>query len=94
VSGRKAQATLVLAFAQAEMLEDRGSDRHSAGTGKFAEAYQLGELLGIGSFGKVYRAISKAQPGQDFAVKIVSKHREGVLDERIARRIHDEVRER
>lgn len=40
---------------------------------------------------QVYRAVSKAQPGQDFAVKIVPKHREGVLDERIARRIHEEV---
>lgn len=94
LSGRAAQAGLVRCFAQAEMLEDRGEDMHSAASGSFSASYKLGELLGIGSFGKVYRAVSRAQPGQDFAVKVVSKHREGVLDERIARRIREEVRAR
>ena len=52
----------------------------------------MGELLGVGSFGKVYRATHRSETAPDYAVKIVSKHREGFLDERVARRIHEEVR--
>ena len=69
-------------------LQERASDER---TGSFGEDYSMGELLGMGSFGKVYRAISRTDPGTGYAVKIVPKHREGVLDERIARRIHEEV---
>ncbi|BDA46230.1 Calcium-dependent protein kinase [Coccomyxa sp. Obi] len=93
LSNRSLQARpgQVQCFAQADKLEERGADDQLLPRDSFADSFTLGELLGIGSFGKVYRAVSKAQPGQDFAVKIVPKHREGVLDERIARRIHEEI---
>jgi serine/threonine protein kinase len=81
----------VQCFAQADKLEERGADEQLFARGSFADSFTLGDLLGVGSFGKVYRAVSRAHPGQDYAVKIVSKHREGVLDERIARRIREEV---
>ncbi len=93
VSSRALQARPggVQCFARADKLEERGADEQLFARGSFAESFTLGELLGVGSFGKVYQAVSRAQPGQDYAVKIVQKHREGVLDERIARRIREEV---
>lgn len=78
-------------FARADKLEERGADEQLFSRGSFADSFVLGELLGIGSFGKVYRAVSRAHPEEAYAVKIVQKHREGVLDERIARRIREEV---
>ena len=85
---RGASQQSVRCFAAPGSLQERASDER---TGSFGEAYSVGELLGMGSFGKVYRAISRTDPGTGYAVKIVPKHREGVLDERIARRIHEEV---
>ena len=79
----------VQCFASPGSLQERAASNER--TGSFGEAYQLGELLGQGSFGSVYRAVSRTDPGTGYAVKMVPKHREGVLDERIARRIHEEV---
>ena len=78
----------------AEQLDGlRSSEVSSLAERIFEENYKIGELLGIGSFGKVYRATHRSGSGPDYAVKIVSKHREGFQDERVARRIHEEVRQ-
>jgi len=84
----------VCCYARAEQLDGLlPLDVPSLAGRNFEESYQIGELLGIGSFGKVYRATHRSGSGPDYAVKIVSKHREGFLDERVARRIHEEVRQ-
>jgi serine/threonine protein kinase len=84
----------VRCYARPEQLDGlRSSDVSSLAERIFEESYKIGELLGIGSFGKVYRATHRAGSGPDYAVKIVSKHREGSQDERVARRIHEEVRQ-
>lgn len=82
----------VSCYAQADQLDGlKSSGASSLAERIFDESYKIGELLGIGSFGKVYRATHRSGAGLDYAVKIVSKHREGFLDERVARRIHEEV---
>ena len=84
----------VRCYARSEQLDGlRPSDAPSLAERIFEENYKIGELLGIGSFGKVYRATHRAGSSPDYAVKIVSKHREGSQDERVARRIHEEVRQ-
>ena len=83
----------VCCYAGAEQLDGlRSHGSSSLAERIFEENYRVGELLGVGSFGKVYRATHRSGTGPDYAVKIVSKHREGFLDERVARRIHEEVR--
>ena len=82
----------ICCYARADQLDGlRPSGSPSLAERIFDESYKIGELLGIGSFGKVYRATHRSGAGLDYAVKIVSKHREGFLDERVARRIHEEV---
>ena len=82
----------ICCYARADQLDGmRSSGVPSLAERIFDESYKIGELLGIGSFGKVYRATHRSSVGLDYAVKIVSKHREGFLDERVARRIHEEV---
>ena len=84
----------VRCYARSEQLDGLlSSDAPSLAERIFEENYKIGELLGIGSFGKVYRATHRAGSSPDYAVKIVSKHREGSQDERVARRIHEEVRQ-
>ena len=83
----------VCCYAGAEQLDGlRSHGSSSLAERSFEENYRVGELLGVGSFGKVYTATHRSWKGPDYAVKIVSKHREGFLDERVARRIHEEVR--
>ena len=83
----------VCCYAGAEQLDSlRSHGSSSLAERIFEENYRVGELLGVGSFGKVYRATHRSETAPDYAVKIVSKHREGFLDERVARRIHEEVR--
>ena len=83
----------VCCYAGAEQLDGlRSHGSSSLAERIFEENYRVGELLGVGSFGKVYRATHRSEATPDYAVKIVSKHREGFLDERVARRIHEEVR--
>ena len=82
----------VCCYARPDQLDGlRSSEAPSLAERNFEETYKIGELLGIGSFGKVYRATHRSGAGINYAVKIVSKHREGCLDERVARRIHEEV---
>ena len=74
-------------FSATESLE---REERRAEPGSFADAFSTHELLGVGSFGRVVRAVDRVT-GAEYAAKIVQKHREGVLDERIAKRIHEEV---
>ena len=91
--GSSARQTMKIScYAHADQLDGlRSSKSPSLAERIFDESYKIGELLGIGSFGKVYRATHRSGAGVDYAVKIVSKHREGFPDERVARRIHEEV---
>lgn len=55
LSSRSLQARpgQVQCFAQADKLEGREADDQLLARGSFADSFTLGELLGIGSFGKV-----------------------------------------
>ncbi len=61
LSSRSLQARpgQVQCFAQADKLEEREADDQLLARGSFADSFTLGELLGIGSFGKV-RCLSRS----------------------------------
>ena len=56
----------------------------------FEERFELGDLLGRGSFGVVRMAFDR-KTGRTLAVKVISKTRPNVEAERIAHRIKEEV---
>jgi serine/threonine protein kinase len=65
-------------------------ERESRAAASFSDAYLVHELLGVGSFGRVYRATDR-QTGAEVAAKMVPLKRAGIDPERIQKRIAEEV---
>jgi len=89
---RGAAGLAAAAVAEAERPLDGEAWREASWPDAFDRHFARGDLLGRGSFGTVYRCVERATGDEEFAVKVISKTRDGVDPARILMRIREEAR--
>ena len=85
------EAGIPQAVVEAAALADLPAPIEFSWPGGFETRYEMGEVLGKGSFGTVRTAFDR-NTGRTLAVKIIPKSRKGIEPERILHRIREEVR--
>ena len=78
------------AVVEAAPLAELPPPQEFAWPGEFETRYEMGEVLGRGSFGTVRTAFDR-KTGRTLAVKIIPKSKKDVEPERILHRIREEV---